>query len=81
MIIGMGNRKILTGAVIVGVAVMLTLSIIPADARHPSVCPRGADWSEETPAFAPPGTDRNGNGTVCFNSVAQIFIDDHVHRN
>ena len=76
----MGNRKILTGAVIVGVAVMLTLSIIPADARHPSVCPRGIDWSD-VPASFNPDADRNGNGTICFNSLTGFFIDDHPHRN
>jgi len=74
----MGNRVILA-TIIVGIAIMLTFSVIPADARHPNNCPNGLDW-EEVSVF-PPGTDRNNNGKACFSLTLQLFIDDHIHRN
>jgi len=75
----MGDGKILTGAIIAGIAIMLALSVMPADARHPfGACPPSLDW-EIVSANLSPGMDHNGNNVICFSPSLQIFIDDIDH--
>jgi len=77
----MGDGKILTGAIIAGIAIMLALSVIPAYAGHPSPCPMrnaGAPVSAGL-SDAAEKADRNGNDLVCFISPPGKFVDDIVH--
>ena len=85
-------RKILPILFVFGIATMMMMAILPANANHPDngtgVCP--GPWShisvedaiEVDPNAA--SKDRNGNGNVCIkfspNGVGMVK-DDRIPRN
>jgi len=78
----MGDGKILTGAIIAGIAIMLALSVIPAYAGHPSPCPMNG--ASQVSAALKPEKDKNGNGFICFvpdqGRFGGKFTDDVIHK-
>lgn len=84
----MGNRGILVGMLIFGLAVMMIVSSLPAYANHTTVGPQGSCTVKDPPSgkvfkianLIPADTptldkrDINANGWVC-----QIFIQNPSH--
>jgi len=76
----MGDGKILTGAIIAGIAIMLALSAMPAYAGHPNNCPiPGSSEVSAAVSDAAEKADRNGDGFVCLVPQAPGFIDNVIH--
>lgn len=81
----MGNKGILVGIIIAGIAVMLALSSIPVYADHSwghdGKCP--GKWVSQDVTVGDL-TDANLNGVVCFKILGHgqiVFRDDVLHPN